>query len=720
MAFKEIQNFLGTQNDQKQGQHMSMYGKYISVSGQNAGDVIFYKKSIDGTWSVFKEWLTPPAFLFGTSVLLYKGDFWGVFDLGADRFLILLSSSNSFSFSVTGYVKSDADPIGFGEKLSASDNYLAVSASGYNNNKGAVYLYEKAGENWDDISEYSSAHYTRISPALLSANDYFGSSVSINDNFLIIGAKGDSDYKGAIYVYEKDIDTGIWEESYKLFASDGIAGDRFGSAMSLSGDYLAVGAEYADLSDTEINAGAVYLFKYSESSDRWYEIKKLTGIDETDLSGNRFGHSLDLKGDYLVVGSPYARLTGVADVFYKKRDWSHLKKLIGSDSNSDDQFGESVGIYYPYLAVGASEYTEGNNKGKMYIFQDPPIRLRVAQEFDVDKAFVPSKASVYLKRSGKNTLNYFPLYSDRENIIDATNFSTITQGTNKVIFDDRIATYTGNGYMILAPEENLDIMGDSFSVINYPIRSIVDDTYQLWLRCYSNNFDNPSTTSFEVDILLDGEVVRTISDSISVDDWSWLQTNIVIPDRNEHILGIKLKGKGNIIDKIYIEADSTIVPEGDGPYNSDSPFVTVHMKVYDGEGKTYPSNPMFIYDYKTTVDEVVQDDWYNFNISEMDSRAGYTNPSSEAGNYFLVLSSSGSTPNNFIIWELTDTDEYMNLISALTVDPGSASQQMDLVPLDYYKAKIGDSGLSEDIWYINYNKRHAFKIYSDFDPIEDV
>jgi len=666
MAFKEIQDIIGTQNDQKQGQHLSIYGKYIAVSGETGGDVNFYEKGVDGSWRLIKEWDLAPAVEFGKAMDLYKDSFFSMGVVGTKN-MYLLQSDNNFDTSVTAFFKSDVDPVGFGDSVSVSDSYLAVGAPEYgSSNQGAVYIYDKIGSRWSDQASYTSQDQ-RISPTLLSSNDYFGSSVAVDENFLIIGAKGDSDYKGAIYVYERDVDTSIWEESYKIFASDGAAGDRFGSVMSLSGDYLAVGAEYADLSDSEINAGAVYIFKYSESSDRWYEIKKITGVNETDLSGNHFGHSLDLNGDYLVVGSPDARSTGVADVFYKKRDWSHLKKLIGSDSSSDDQFGESVGIYYPYIAVGASEYTEGNNKGKMYIFQDPPVRLRVAQEFDVDGAFLPSKASVYLKRSGKNTLNYFPLYSDRENIIDATNFSTITQGTNKVIFDDRITTYTGNGYMILAPGENLDIIGDSFSVINYPIRSIVDDTYQLWLRCYSNNFENPSTTSFEVDILLDGEVIRTISDSINADDWSWLQTNIVIPDRNEHILGIKLKGKGNIIDKIYIEADSAIVPEGDGPYSFDSPFVTVHMKVYDAYNFASSVDPIFSYDYKTTIDEVDDDDWYNFNISVLDDREGYDLKEDFTSNFFLVMSSTGATSGNYVLWEMIDNDEYQSGYSAIKI-----------------------------------------------------
>lgn len=36
--------------------------------------------------------------------------------------------------------------------------------------------------------------------------------------------------------------------------------------------------------------------------------------------------------------------------------------------------------------------------------------------------------------------------------------------------------------------------------------------------------------------------------------------------------------------------------------------------------------------------------------------------------------------------------------------------------LDYYKAAEGKSSLSNSVWHINNNKRHAFRVWSDFDP----
>jgi len=285
----------------------------------------------------------------------------------------------------------------------------------------------------------------------------------------------------------------------------------------------------------------------------------------------------------------------------------------------------------------------------------------------------------------------------------------------ELIFDDGIGGFTGNGYMICKEFE-----GTHYKTLNYPIRAINPDTYNLWMRVI-----NPNSNSLEMEILIDGSISKTISSTIGNPsdglEWSWVNTTLILPDNREHILGIKIKENNIVIDKIYIDADFTLTPEGDGPIYSISPYITTHVKVFDGEENTYPTTQILAYDYKTTIDEIVQDDWYNFNISVLDGSNADANPSSwPIDNYFIVLTSSGDNPNNYIIWEMLDTDEYMGLLSAITISPGLASENINLTPLDYYKAKIGDSDLEEDKWYINYNKRYAFKIYSDYDPIEEV
>src|SRR5262249_47943499 len=81
-----------------------------------------------------------------------------------------------------------------------------------------------------------------------AANDYYGSVASIDGEWLAVGAEGnDSAGKdaGAVYVYHRDVATGTWGGEQKLLASDGTAGDGFGSSVSLSGDWMAVGSPLA-------------------------------------------------------------------------------------------------------------------------------------------------------------------------------------------------------------------------------------------------------------------------------------------------------------------------------------------------------------------------------------------------------------------------------------------------------------------------------------------
>ena len=82
--------------------------------------------------------------------------------------------------------------------------------------------------------------------------DHFGRSVSISGDYAIVGASLDDDYgswTGSAYIFKWDgtswIQQANWIQQAKLLASDGAAGDYFGSSVSISGDYAHVGA-YGD------------------------------------------------------------------------------------------------------------------------------------------------------------------------------------------------------------------------------------------------------------------------------------------------------------------------------------------------------------------------------------------------------------------------------------------------------------------------------------------
>lgn len=647
MAYAQVQKVSGSSANF--GKSVAING-YYAVIADNSGSGYFYQRQFDGQWSEQTTFtLAAAATTFGDSIAI--GDEY--FIVGEPGASLDAGRVGVYAISAPSVAVGPASPAAandnFGSAVAISDDYLVIGASGADSNRGDVYIYIKG--NGDTWTAYSG---NPITPSIRTASDFFGCAVAINGDSIIVGDRGDNNNTGAIYIFELNSGTDLWEESQKIFASDGNFNDQFGATVSASGGYFVAGASFSD-TFTNINDGAAYIYKYGTN---WYEVNKIVGIDESSYDSNHFGESVAINGDYIIIGSPDARTTGISDVFYKKRSWNHLKKILGSDSLIDDSFGESVGISGRFIISGAPG--EGGN-GAIYFYEDPPVRLRLAQEFEVNAEYLPSKASIFLKRIGQNSTDYWPIYNTSKTVIDATNFSTIDYGTNITTFADSISSFTGNGYMIS--------MGDSastFTTVNYPVRAIVSDTFNLWIRCVST-----ISITFQADVLIDGVVSKTINEVVanpsvagnpSVIEWTWIRVQLVLPDIREHILGIKIKENGAAIDKIYIDASDSI-PYSEGPDYGESPYLTVHMKVYNSDGGI-PDDELYIYDYKNSITQVVQSDWYNFDINVLDDSQGFTMASNFTGNYFLVMSCSGTTHDNFVVWEMADNDEYMTLPSA--------------------------------------------------------
>ena len=101
---------------------------------------------------------------------------------------------------------------GFGIDVSLSDDGTLLVVGAYGTDKGetpdevgAVYLFEKSGGTWSQSLEMSDNNGgTGKFDISLSDNDFFGTAVTISDNrdLLVIGAGGDSSYKGAVYIFE--------------------------------------------------------------------------------------------------------------------------------------------------------------------------------------------------------------------------------------------------------------------------------------------------------------------------------------------------------------------------------------------------------------------------------------------------------------------------------------------------------------------------------------
>lgn len=151
----------------------------------------------------------------------------------------------------------------FGVAVKLFANQLAVGA--YNDssvapNMGAVYAYSFDGSAWNQTQ--------KITPSDGIANQYFGYALDLDENRLYIGAYLDDDngqHSGSVYAYEYANSNG-WQQLQKLVPDQVSANDWFGASVSQYGGRLLAGALQDDFAAT--NAGATYAFTFDLISHR--------------------------------------------------------------------------------------------------------------------------------------------------------------------------------------------------------------------------------------------------------------------------------------------------------------------------------------------------------------------------------------------------------------------------------------------------------------------
>ena len=103
----------------------------------------------------------------------------------------------------------------------------------------------------------------KLSAADAAAMDWLGMSVTLSGDTAIIGAPGadvvGNTDQGAAYVFYRDqCSPDAWGQVAKLTAADGLRDDYFGSSVSVDGDAAVVGARYAEVGGEP--KGAAYAF----------------------------------------------------------------------------------------------------------------------------------------------------------------------------------------------------------------------------------------------------------------------------------------------------------------------------------------------------------------------------------------------------------------------------------------------------------------------------
>ena len=198
--------------------------------------------------------------------------------------------------------------------------------------------------------------------------DYFGYAVAISGDYAIVGAHNNSENdikSGAAYIFKRDGDS--WVQMQKLVADDAENGDQFGFAVSISGDYAIVGANYKTIES--IQTGAAYIFK--RTGESWSQIQKIIANDGQHY--DQFGYAVSIDGDCAIVGAPFVDPSNQGKIYIFQQigdEWIQTTQQLSGNIN--DWYGRAVSIYNNNAIVGIPNYDSGDslqNVGLVYIFK---------------------------------------------------------------------------------------------------------------------------------------------------------------------------------------------------------------------------------------------------------------------------------------------------------------------------------------------------------------
>ena len=254
----------------------------------------------------------------------------------------------------------------FGSSVAIDGDRIVVGAYGDLNTDvgaGAAYVYVRTGNKWTPESKLIGSEN--------SAFDSFGISVAINGDRIVCGAFGNSDLNqtevGSAYVFRRI--GSLWHQEQELTASDGASFARFGLSVAMNDDTIIVGAD----GDSELGffSGAVYVFNFDGSN--WVQQQKLHAQDARASAS--FGYHLALSGDTMIVGAPQDQVgthtLGAAYVFTRaSHGWLQDRKLVAKDSDAFDGFGLRDAINADTIAVGSMfDHDAALSGGAAYVYK---------------------------------------------------------------------------------------------------------------------------------------------------------------------------------------------------------------------------------------------------------------------------------------------------------------------------------------------------------------
>jgi hypothetical protein len=452
----------------------------------------------------------------------------------------------------------------FGSYVTMNSEYMLIGSHNANGTSlsdvGKVYVWKKS---YTSFSEYQI-----LEPNVQGANMNFGSSISIKDNFVIIGAPNHThsskEKAGSVYYYKYNSGQGRWgilnngpyKEDEVIQHSSPVAFDRFGCSVSVD-TYMIIGASGKGGS----GPGKASIYKYQ--SNNWVYVKDIVG--STAANNDEFGHKVETKGNQAFVSAPNHNTNrGIIYIFNRtnggSENWGETQRIVNEGSFINTYFGNDFSFGSEWGIIGSKR--SGILEGQAYYVKYYATTERWGLQGTTD--YKPNQIIVAGDGHSDDGFGYSVCLYGNNAVVGA--YKKKEDGTN-VSGGAYIYKYTGENYWELDKEINAnDIQqGDEYgiSVFIYERYAVVgswkEESSNTDLNAgaaYLFNIPNPSNSGTRC-LIYDTDVNRYVVGMITSAGVGVLIRNI---NQLRDISGAEWENTTDISKNSVMVYDDTLLP----------------------------------------------------------------------------------------------------------------------------------------------------------------
>ncbi|QJE98844.1 hypothetical protein [Luteolibacter luteus] len=212
---------------------------------------------------------------------------------------------------------------------------------------GSAYIFNYDGTSWT----FGSV----LAPFAANTNSLFGSEVDIEGDTVVVSAPGfGTNNQGAVFVFTRS--GGAWSQEARVQPDDSMANHRFGSRLSLSGETF--------LASVDTRPHACYFF--NRTGTTWLQQQRIQPTGDEIYS---FGYALALEGNTAMIATERYFLPSGAFVYFRSGNTWSFSSVLENPGTANPSAPPSIALQGNRAVLGfQDDRVNGVASGAAYVF----------------------------------------------------------------------------------------------------------------------------------------------------------------------------------------------------------------------------------------------------------------------------------------------------------------------------------------------------------------